>query len=84
MLPGAQKVRADDCQQRVSRADHSLHEAIEHRAYESKQAEHVRHELREVRETCSDSDHRWWDPDERRWHTDWDDDDQPNYDPGRH
>jgi hypothetical protein len=58
----------------------------EHRAYESKQAEHARHELREVRETCSDSDHRWWDPDERRRHTDrdWDEDDQPNYDPGRH
>ena len=46
MLPGAQQVRADDCQHRVSRADHNLHEAIEDHGYESKQAEHARHELR--------------------------------------
>jgi hypothetical protein len=97
MLPGAQQVRADGCQQRVSRADHNLHEAIEDHGYESKQAEHARHELREVREACWNSDHRWWDPDQKRWHTDrdWDDndhrdyrhrdrDDQPNYDPDRH
>ena len=97
MLPGAQQVRADDCQQRVSRADHNLHEAIEDHGYESKQAEHARHVLGEVREACWNSDHRWWDPDQKRWHADrdWDDndhrdyrhqnrDDKPNYDPDRH
>jgi hypothetical protein len=65
----------DDCQRRVARADHRLHEAIEHHGYRSEQAERRRHELREAREHCWNANHRWWDEDAHRWHTerDWDD-----------
>lgn len=78
------QAQADDCQRRIARADHNLHEAIEHRGYQSEQAEHARHELREAREQCWNSEHRWWDADQKRWRTerDWDDDDHRDY--GRH
>jgi len=70
-------VRADEseCQHRIARADHRLHEAVEHHGWDSKQAEHARHELREARENCYTTNHRWWDEDEHRWRTDreWDD-----------
>jgi hypothetical protein len=70
-------VRADEaeCQHRVSRADHHLHEAVEHHGWDSRQAEHARHELREAREYCYTTYHRWWDEDDRRWRSDrdWDD-----------
>lgn len=67
----------DECQRRVARADHKLHEAAEHHGWESKQAEHARHELHEARERCWASYHKWWDEDGHRWHTDhdWDDHD---------
>ena len=73
-VPGA---KADGCQERLVRADHRLHEAIEHHGPESKQAEHWRHELHEAREYCWAHGQRWWDEDGRRWHTDrdWDDHD---------
>jgi hypothetical protein len=76
----APQVRADDCQRRVARADHNLHEAIEHRGYQSERAEHARHELQQAREACWNTDHRWWDADSRSWHTerDWDDNDHRN------
>lgn len=82
MLLGAPQLRADDCQKRVNKADHHLHEAIEHRGYNSEQAEHARHELSEAREYCWDHGHRWWDPDDNRWHNqrDWDDNDHQNFD----
>jgi hypothetical protein len=71
-------VRADEaeCQHRVVKADHRLHEAVEHHGWDSRQAEHARHELHEAREYCWSTYHRWWDEDGRRWHTDrdWDDD----------
>jgi hypothetical protein len=71
-------VRADEaeCQHRVVKADHHLHDAVEHHGWDSKQAEHARHELREAREYCWSTYHRWWDEDGHRWHTDrdWDDD----------
>jgi hypothetical protein len=79
MFTGAPHLRADDddCQRRIAKADHKLHEAIEHHGYESRQAEHWRHELREERERCWNGHHRWWDEDRHRWHTDrdWDDHD---------
>jgi hypothetical protein len=69
-------LRADEseCQHRISRADHRLHDAVEHHGWDSKQAEHARHELREARENCYTTNHRWWDEDEHRWRTDrdWD------------
>ena len=73
-VPGA---KANSCQERLVRADHRLHEAIEHHGPESKQAEHWRHELHEAREYCWAHGQRWWDEDGRRWHTDrdWDDHD---------
>ncbi len=70
-------VKADEasCQHRMARADHRLHEAVEHHGWDSKQAEHARHELQEAREGCWKENHRWWDEDEHRWHSDrdWDD-----------
>jgi len=68
---------ADDCQRRVVRADHRLHEAAEHHGWNSPQATHARQELRQARERCWNRFHRWWSEDDRRWHTerDWDDHD---------
>jgi len=74
--PGLRGLRADDdCQHRIAKADHKLHEAIEHHGPRSEQAEHWRHELHEAREECWRTNHRWWDEDEHRWRTehDWND-----------
>jgi len=71
----------DGCQRRIAKADHKLHEAIEHHGFYSKQAEHARHELREARERCWNENHRWWDEDGHRWRTDrdWDDHDHDRW-----
>jgi hypothetical protein len=76
--------RADhnaNCQMRIAKADHRLHEAIEHHGYRSEQAEHARHDLAEAREHCYTSYHEWWDEDSRTWHTDrdWKDEDHEHY-----
>jgi hypothetical protein len=65
----------DDCSRRTARAEHKLHEAIEHHGRHSRQADHWRYELREVRERCWRERHQWWDEHEHRWHNDhdWDD-----------
>ena len=77
LLADAPRLRADDdaCQRRIARADHRLHEAIEHHGRESRQADKARHELHEAREYCWNRAHRWWDEHEHRWHSehDWDD-----------
>jgi hypothetical protein len=77
---GAPRASAEDygdCQRRIAKADHRLHEAVEHHGWESWQADHARHELHEARERCWDHYHRWWDEDGHRWHSDhdWDDHD---------
>jgi hypothetical protein len=66
-----------DCRSRTARADHKLHEAIEHHGYNSRQANYWRHELHEVRERCWRENKRWWDVEGSRWHNghDWDDHD---------
>src|SRR5216684_2844532 len=59
---GAPSALADDdgCRRRIIKADHKLHEAIEH---------------------CWRENHRWWDEDGRRWHSDrdWDDHDHDRH-----
>ena len=78
LFTGAPRLRADDdCQRRIAKADHKLHEAIEHHGYQSGQAEKWRHILHEERERCWNTNHRWWDEHEHRWRTDhdWDDHD---------
>jgi hypothetical protein len=79
LIPGAPRAFADgdDCQHRVAKADHKLHEAIEHHGGNSKQAAHARQELHQARESCWNRYHKWWDEDGHRWHTDrdWDDHD---------
>ena len=79
LLAGTPRAFADhdDCQRRIARADHRLHEATEHHGWNSRQAERARHELHEAREHCWSRYHRWWDEDSHRWHTerDWDDHD---------
>jgi hypothetical protein len=78
-LIGAPVVRADEgaCQRRVAKADHRLHQAVEHHGWNSRQAANARQQLHEAREYCWSHAHRWWDEHERRWHTDrdWDDHD---------
>jgi hypothetical protein len=75
--PGAQTLCADDCQANTVKADHNLHKAIEAHGANSKQADHWRHELNTARERCWEANHRWWDEDQHRWHTDrdWDEHD---------
>jgi|SRR5215469_10980137 len=77
LFAGAPALKADDCQERIVRADHRVHEAVEHHGWDSKQADHARHELREAREYCWEHGHRWWDVERNRWHgdRDWDDHD---------
>lgn len=79
LFAGAPRAVADEanCQRRIAKADHKLHEAAEHHGWNSPQAEHARRVLREVREDCWNRYHKWWDEDGRRWHTDrdWDDHD---------
>jgi len=82
-LGAAPSLRADenDCQRRINRADHRLHEAIEHHGYRSPEADSARHNLAEAREHCWGNGHRWWDADSQTWHTerDWRDEDHENY-----
>jgi len=75
--PNLRADRYEECHRRIAKADHRLHEAIEHHGYRSEQAERRRHELHEAREHCWSANHRWWDEDAHRWHTerDWDDHD---------
>jgi hypothetical protein len=79
LFAGAPRLRADDdvCQRRIARADHRLHEAIEHHGRESRQADHARAQLHEAREQCWNRNKRWWDEDGHRWRSerDWDDHD---------
>jgi hypothetical protein len=78
LLVGAPGARADDdCQRRIAKADHKLHEAAEHHGWNSPQAAHWREELHEARERCWREGHRWWDEDGHRWRSDrdWDDHD---------
>jgi hypothetical protein len=84
---GAPRLRADDeaCERRIAKADHRLHEAIEHHGRGSRQADNARRQLREAREYCWNRDHRWWDEDGHRWHSehDWDDHDHDRDRPPR-
>jgi hypothetical protein len=79
---GATPLRADDdCQKRIARADHKLHEAAERHGWNSPQAAKWRHELAETRAWCWEHSHRWWDEDGHRWRTDrdWDDHDHDRH-----
>ena len=71
----------DDCQRRIARADHRLHEAAEHHGWDSPQAAKYRHQLREARAWCWEHRHRWWDEDGHRWRSDrdWDDHDHDRH-----
>ena len=76
-VPRASAEDYDACQRRIAKADHKLHEAVEHHGWDSRQADHWRHELHEARERCWAERHRWWDEDGHRWRSDhdWDDHD---------
>jgi hypothetical protein len=76
LFSSAPRAAGDDgCHRRTERAEHKLHEAIEHHGPYSRQAEHWRHELREARERCWRERQQWWDEHGHRWHhdRDWDD-----------
>jgi hypothetical protein len=74
LFTAAPGLKADEseCQHRVAKADHHLHEAVEHHGWDSPQARHAREELRAEREHCWSRYHRWWDEDDHRWHSDQD------------
>ena len=50
--PGAQAAGPDNCQRRIAKTEHELGEAIEDHGYNSRQANHWRHERREAYERC--------------------------------
>ena len=79
--PNLRADRYEECHRRIAKVDHRLHEAIEHHGYRSEQTERARHNLREAREHCWSTYHRWWDEDEHRWRTerDWRDEDHEHY-----
>jgi hypothetical protein len=79
--PPASAESYDSCQRRIVKADHKLHQAVDHHGWNSKQADHARFELRQARERCWNERHRWWDEDGRRWHSDrdWDDHDHDRH-----
>src|SRR5260370_38680460 len=59
---GTPSARADEyarCQRRMARADHRLHEAVEHHGWGSRQADQARRELHEAGERCWNERHRW-------------------------
>jgi hypothetical protein len=70
-------VRADGCQKSTAKIDHNLHEAIAHHGPNSPEAARWRNELAAERERCWNANHKWWDEDGHRWHTDrdWDEHD---------
>jgi hypothetical protein len=75
MLCGAPQLRADDCQKQTEKAVHDWHKAIQHEGTKSDAAKYAKHEVRNAQQACWDSQHRWWDPDQHRWHYDKDFDD---------
>ena len=84
--PRASAESYDACQRRIARADHRLHEAVEHHGWDSPEAAKYRLELADARAWCWAHSHRWWDEDEHRWHTehDWDDHDHDHHDHDHH
>jgi hypothetical protein len=50
--PAANAADRDDCAKRIRKAEHKLHEAIEHHGYYSKQADKARDKQREAYERC--------------------------------
>src|SRR5258708_39678892 len=60
---GAPSALADDdrgCQRRIAKADHKLHEAVEHHGGKSRQAEQARDQLHEARGHCWNQRHPLW------------------------
>jgi len=62
-----------DCERRIARTQHRLHEAIEDHGYYSRQANHQRHELREAYDRCGYREYDRYDSRyQRRYYRDWD------------
>lgn len=79
--PASRADHNSNCQVRLAKADHRLHEAIEHHGYRSGQADHARRDLADAREHCYTTYHEWWDEDSKTWHSDrdWKEDDHEHY-----
>ena len=77
LFAGTPALRAEDCRDRIVKADHKLHEAAAKHGWASPEAATRRGELNAARAYCWDHGHRWWDEDGQRWHTerDWDEHD---------
>ena len=64
--------RYSDCERRIARTQHRLHEAIEDHGYYSRQANHQRHELREAYDRCGYRDNYRYERRYRDWDRDYD------------
>jgi hypothetical protein len=52
LFAGVPSAKADDCQRRIAKTEHELGEAIEDHGYNSRQANHWRHERAEAYDRC--------------------------------
>lgn len=68
--PAATAADHDDCAKRIRKTERKLHEAIEDHGYNSRQANHWRHERREAYERCDRYGNGYRDRDYRD--RDWD------------
>lgn len=75
MLCGAPQLRANDCKKQTEKAMHDWHKAVQHEGTKSDAAKYAKNEVRNAQQACWDTQHRWWDPDQHRWHYDKDFDD---------
>lgn len=75
MLSAAPRAHADDCKKQTEKAVKDWHKAVQHEGTKSDAAKYAKHEVRNAQQACWDTQRRWWDPEEHRWHTDKDFDD---------
>jgi hypothetical protein len=76
LFAGVPSAKADNCQRRIAHAEHELGEAIEDHGYNSRQADHWRHERHEAHEAC---ENRGYYRDERGNYYYRNDDDRDRY-----
>jgi hypothetical protein len=76
LFAGVSSAKADNCQRRIAHAEHELGEAIEDHGYNSRQADHWRHERHEAHEAC---ENRGYYRDERGNYYYRNDDDRDRY-----
>ena len=74
-LCAAPPAHADDCKKQTEKAMKDWNKAVQHEGTKSDAAKYAKNEVRNAQKACYDREHRWWDPEQHRWHydKDWDD-----------